>query len=81
MTSLQLRLESLHAAELLNDEELFSLQDQIADFLEECACFDVVTMEIVHTNDVARKVHKLVTLSEKMPTDATFARQARRKFV
>ena len=28
VTSLQLRLESLHAAELLNDEELFSLQHE-----------------------------------------------------
>eukprot|EP01045_Picozoa_sp_COSAG04_P024592 COSAG04_NODE_3092_length_3180_cov_13.050957_1_plen_117_part_00 len=81
VTSLQLRLEALHAAQLLSDDELWALQDSVADFLDECACFDAVTMDIVHTNDAARKAHKLVTLSEKMPTDATFARQARRKFV
>ena len=47
---------------------------------EATAGFDVVTMEVVNASDAARKAHKLVTLSEKMPADAAFARQARRKF-
>lgn len=81
VTSLQLRLEALNAAQLLSDEELWALQDSIADFLDESACFDVVTFGNVHTNDATRKVYRLVTLSEKIPTDATFVRQVRRKFV
>ena len=79
-TALQSRLEALHAAKLLSDDELYALEDCVADFVEATAGF-VVTMEIVHTSDAAGKLHKLVTLSEKMPADAAFARQARRKFV
>ena len=80
-TALQSRLEALHAAKLLSDEELYALEDCVADFFEATAGFDVVTMEVVNASDAARKAHKLVTLSEKMPADAAFARQARRKFV
>ena len=80
-TALQSRLEALHAAKLLSDEELYALEDCVADFFEATAGFDVVPLSFVHTNDAAGKAHKLVTLSEKMPADAAFARQARRKFM
>ena len=80
--ALMARLGALHAAKLLSDEELFAMEDCIADFLEARAASDVVTAEIVHANaEVMGKLHKLVALSEGLPNDAAFARQLRRKFV
>ena len=76
------RLGALHAAKLLSDEELFAMEDCVADFLEARAACDVVTAEIIHANaEVMGKLHKLVMLSEGLPNDAVFARQLRRKFV
>jgi hypothetical protein len=82
LTALQTRLVSLHAAKLLQDEELFVLEDLIADFVE---LGGTVTKEMLISTgapafEAAAKLHKLVLLSEKMPGDAAFARQARRKF-
>ena len=74
------RLEALHAAQLLSDDELFALEDCVADFIEAQASYDVVTMEAVNANCAIGKVHKLVALGEGMPRDAMFARQLRRKF-
>ena len=34
LTALQARIEGLHAAEQLKDDELFALEDLIADFVE-----------------------------------------------
>ena len=82
LASLQARLDRLHAAELLGDEEVYALEDCVADFVEARAAYDVVTAEIVHANvEVMGKLHKLVALSEGLAQDAAFARQARRKFV
>ena len=74
------RLEALHAAQLLSDDEMFGLEDAIGDFVEARASFGMVTMETVHTNRVVGKMHKLVAVSEGMPKDAMLARQLRRKF-
>ena len=54
------RLEALHAAQLLSDEELFALEDCMADFIEARAAVDVVTMETVNTVRAVGKMHKLV---------------------
>ena len=81
VAALQSRLEALHAAQLLSDDEFYCIEDCVADFLDATASFDVVTMAVINASDAARTAHKLITLSEKMPTDAAFARQARRKFV
>ena len=75
------RLQAVHAAQLLSDDELFAVEDAIADFLEVKAACGVVTPMIVNTQDAAGKVHKLVVLSGGMADDAMFARQVRRKFV
>ena len=77
--ALQSRLEALHTAKLLSDEELGSLEDVVADFIHLRASVEAVTMELVHTNSVAGKAHMLVSLSEGLPKDAMLARQARRK--
>ena len=79
--ALTARLEAVHGAKLLSDDELFAVEDCVADFIEAQASYDVVTMEAVNANCAIGKVHKLVALGEGMPRDAMFARQLRRKFV
>ena len=81
--ALEARLEALHAAQLISDDELFVLEDCIADFLEAKATFglELVTAEVASAHRAAGKVHKLVVLSEGVARDPTFARQLRRKFV
>ena len=79
LDALQSRLQALHTAELLSDEELGSLEDAVADFIHLRASVEAVTMELVHTNSAAGKAHMLVSLSEGLPKDAALARQARRK--
>eukprot|EP01046_Picozoa_sp_COSAG06_P007138 COSAG06_NODE_344_length_17074_cov_116.626510_17_plen_54_part_00 len=39
----------------------------------------VMTLEVAHLSEAASKLLKLISLSEGIPTDAAFARQARRK--
>jgi hypothetical protein len=41
----------------------------------------VVTKDMVLAPGPAAKLHTLVVLSEKMPSDAGFARRARKKYV
>ena len=79
--TLTARLEAMHAAKMLSDDELFAVEDCVADFVEAKAACEVVTMETVNTNRAVAKAHKLVALAEAMPGDAMFARQLRRKFV
>ena len=79
--ALNARLEGLHAARLLTDEELFAVEDCVADFLEAKGSFPVVTVDLVNSNRAVGKAHKLVVLSAGVASDAMFARQVRRKFV
>ena len=79
--ALMARLEALHAAKLLSDDELFAIEDLLMDFAEVRATLGIVTMAAVHTNHLVGKVHKLISVSEAAPRDATLARQLRRKFV
>ena len=84
LAALQARLESLHSAQLLTDDELFALEDLCADFLEmQAAAGGVLTPEVAHSSPVsaAARMVKLVGVSEGLASDAAFARQARRKFV
>lgn len=81
MVALQGRLEALHEAELLSDDELFKFGDMIADFAEARATIGVVTMEIVHTNHAIGKVHKIIAVSETVSRNPMLARQLRRKFM
>ena len=81
LEALQMRLEALHAAQLISDDELFVLEDHVTDFFEAKAMFEVVTVEVAHANSAVGKVHKLVALSEATTKDAGLARQVRRKFL
>jgi predicted RNase H-like nuclease (RuvC/YqgF family) len=65
LPALQARIEALHAAQLLTDAELFSIEDVIADSLE------------ATTDDM--RVGRLIALSGRMTGDAAFSRQLRRK--
>eukprot|EP01052_Picozoa_sp_SAG31_P027072 SAG31_NODE_2503_length_5594_cov_1.758326_7_plen_243_part_00 len=75
------RLAAMHRAQLLIDDELFAIEDMVADFAEARAAFSVVTMEVVAHNAVVGKVHKLLVLNESIPGDAMLVRQLRRKFL
>ena len=81
VVALMARLEALHAAKLLSDEELFVMEDAITDFAEMKAAIGVVTTEMMHANHAVAKVLKLVAVNEAVPRDAMFARQLRRKFL
>ena len=77
---LQARLEALHGARLLTDDELFGLEDLCADIIELKSSVGKLTAEIAQSNPDAAKACRLVALSENMVSDAAFARQLRRKF-
>ena len=80
LSVLQARLEAVHASKLLSDDEFFLLEDLVADFVE-LQSLGTITKEMLGTFEAAAKLHKIVILSEKMASDAGFARQIRRKFV
>jgi hypothetical protein len=79
---LQARIEALHASKLLSDDELYALEDMLADYLElKSSSMGVVTLEMVHVSESASKLLKLLGLSEGVVGNSMFARQARRKYV
>ena len=81
IASLGARLEALHAAQLLSDEELFTLEDTVADYVELQSSMGVITLEAAHAIRAADKLVKLVALSEGIEVDRSFARQLRRKLL
>jgi hypothetical protein len=74
LAALQSRLQALHEAELLTDEEMHGLEDSIVDGIE-------VTPTAGASSHELDKVMKMVLLSSKVHSDATLARQLRRKIV
>ena len=54
-----------------------ALEDAVADYIS----LGLVTAEMASAHAAAGKLLQLVLLSEGMPKDEAFARQARRKFV
>ena len=86
LAALQARIEGLHATKLLSDEDLFALEDLVADYVDVTMSVadGIITKDMIYsmpTIAVARKLDKLVGLSAAMAGDAAFARQARRKFL
>jgi hypothetical protein len=67
LPTLQARVESLHAAKLLSDEELYAIWDVIADSVD--------------TMSDDTRVLQLVELSARMLSDTVFSRQLRRKML
>ena len=84
LVALQGRIGSLHVAKLLSDEELYSLEDLVADYVDlQATVAQVITEQMLLSSPfvVASRLHRLVQLSTSMAGDAAFARQARRKFI
>jgi chromosome segregation ATPase len=75
---LQTRLDALHEAKLLTDNEIGALEDCVADYIDCCSSLNPAAAEI---GAAAEKVKKMVGLSERMGKDGMLARQLRRKFV
>ncbi len=72
--ALQLRLEALYVANLLEDDELIAIEDKLADA--------VATADTGDTNGTAWEcVMQMVQLSESIVSEKMFSRQLRRKFV
>ena len=74
LEAFQERLQSLHSAKLLTEDELCNLEDTIADCIEVCPTADVEERTV-------DKTLRMLRLSEKMKVDSSLARQLRRKFV
>ena len=74
LEAVQSRLEALHEARLLTDEELESLEDTVVD------CIEVLPAALATERGV-EKVMKMILIVEKVANDKTLARQLRRKFV
>jgi hypothetical protein len=73
---LQTRLDALHQAKLLSDDEIGALEDCIADYID---CRSSLSPAAVEISLAAEKVKKMVGLSEGMGKDGMLARQLRRK--
>ena len=74
---LQTRLDALHQAKLLSDDEIGALEDCIADYID---CRSSLSPAAAEIGVAAEKVKKMVGLSEGMGKDGMLARQLRRKF-
>ena len=74
---LQTRLDALHQAKLLTDDEIAALEDCVADYIECRSSLNPAAAEIGAT---AETLKKMVGLSEGMGKDRMLARQLRRKF-
>ena len=84
LMALQGRIGSLHVAKLLSDEELYSLEDLVADYVDlQASVAQVITEQMIlsSTFATAGKLHRLARLSTSMTGDAAFARQAKRRFL
>ena len=80
LVALQARLEAVHAAKLLSEDEVGLLEDCVADMIELKATSSVLTREVVDVASGGGRLLRLVALSEGLANDRAFARQARRKF-
>ena len=78
LEALQARLDALHQAKLLTDDEVFKLEDCVAEFIE---CRSSLTVAAAEMSAAAEQVKKLVGLSEGVAKDGMLARQLRRRFV
>ena len=74
LASLQQRLETLHTAELLTDDEIGSLEDIIADYVVDVG-------RRAGPAAAADYVQQMALLSEAIAADRALARQLRRKFI
>jgi chromosome segregation ATPase len=72
LEALQTRVHALHAAGLLKDEELYTIENDIADLIES-------RPTMLASHPMAQRVVKMALLSESMVVDGSFARQLQRR--
>jgi hypothetical protein len=83
---LQARLDTLHAEELLTNDELQAIEDTISDFsdLRQLVLPKIITLEMVRDTPgeyfaAASSLRQVIGVSNTFDSNATFARQLRRK--
>ena len=76
LTILSTRVEAMHAARLLSDEELFHLEDSVGDYIGLRSSREPPIEELRAAVD---RVLQLIGMVEGMPKDTTCARQIRRR--
>ena len=65
-TALQTRLEALHAAHLLTDDEAFAIEDLCADFIElDSSTVGKLTVDAAQTNDTIANIRKAFVFTTK----------------
>lgn len=74
VAALQVRLEALHDAKLLEDEALYAIEDRVADAIATAATDD-------GDHSAWECVVQMIQLSESIASEKAFSRQLRRKFV
>ncbi len=80
LAALQSRIQTLHVAKLLSDDELFSLEDACGDIIElESSIGGRITSEMAQANPSVSKLSRLVALCERVTSDEALARQIRRR--
>jgi hypothetical protein len=79
LPALQARLEALHAAKLLGDEDLYAVEDAIADSSFEGRSAPAQGEEEKEEEEGGnQRVARLIALSAKVTSDRAFARQLQR---
>lgn len=81
LMALQERLEALVAAELLTEEESYSLDDVLAEYLSVRSLAPTVATTMVTMGASMGKARQMVDLSAGFAADRRFARQLRRHFL
>ncbi len=81
LMTLQERLETLVAAELLTEEESYSLDDVLAEYLSVRSLAPAVAATMVTIGASLGKARQMVDLSAGFAADRRFARQLRRHFL
>ena len=83
LAALQARLESMHGAKLISDDELARIEDAISEFIVEGeTARSGASSERASGGPISGEggeVSKLMMLSKRMAGDAAFARQLRRR--
>ena len=72
LEAFQSRLQALHASQVLSEDELYIIEDVVADCIEHGG--------LGAGTPAAGQVTKMIVLSEKIRVDGSLARQLRRKF-
>jgi hypothetical protein len=74
LATLQSRLQALRDAQLLTEDEVYTVEDAVADCVE-------LMPATASTVPAVDNMVRIIALSERITADGSFARQLRRKFI